>query len=125
MTNFSKRLSGSWQDTIALILGAWLIASPWLLGFTGVSVAMWNAVLFGALIMVMALMAIFNFHEWEEWADMVIGLWLVASPWTLGFARTYDVMSTNAATWNFVVLGLLTIAMAVWSLMSHRQRMIA
>lgn len=125
MTGFSKRLSDNWQDTIALILGLWLMASPWILGYAGVSIAMWNAVLFGALIVLMAVMAIVNFHEWEEWADIIIGLWLVVSPWALGFAMAYAAGPAGVATWNFVVLGLLTLGMALWSLMAHRQHMTA
>lgn len=125
MTSFSKRLSDNWQDAVALILGVVLIASPWIMGFAGVSVAMWNAVLLGALIVLMAVMAIVNFHEWEEWADIAIGLWLVVSPWALGFATAYEVGPTGAATWTFVVLGALTLAMAAWSLMAHRQHMVA
>ncbi len=125
MTNYSKRLSDSWQDTVALIFGLWLIASPWALGFTGISAAMWNAVIFGGLIVLMALMALVDFHEWEEWADMAIGLWLIVSPWALTFAATGRGLPADAATWNFVVLGLLTMGLAIWSLMAHRHRQIA
>lgn len=124
MTNFWKNLTRSWQDTVSLILGLWLVVSPWALGFTGTPVAMWNAVLFGVLVAIMALMALIEFHDWEEWADMAIGAWLVVSPWVLGFAMTQAVEgaanATYAATWNVIVIGALTLAMAAWSLFDHR-----
>lgn len=118
MTNFWKKLSESWQDTVSLILGVWLVLSPWVLGFTMTEAAMWNAVAFGLLISVMAVLALVEFHEWEEWADMAVGLWLVVSPWVLGFAMTMG--AGSATTWNFVVVGILTLGMAAWSLRDHR-----
>jgi hypothetical protein len=32
-------------------LGAWLLVSPWVLGFSGSGILMWNAVIFGALVL--------------------------------------------------------------------------
>lgn len=123
MTDFWKNFTRNWQDSASLILGLWLIASPWMLGFAGMQLAMWNAVLFGALITIMALMALVDFHEWEEWTDLVIGAWLIVSPWILGFAMIYaadGAEGQNAATWNVILVGALTIAMATWSLFDHR-----
>ena len=124
MTNIWKKLTDNWQDCASLVLGVWLLLSPWALGFTGVDAALWNAVLFGVLIAVMAIMALIDFHEWEEWADMAIGLWLIASPWVLGFATmvTGAEGGAYAATVNVVVVGALTFGMAAWSLRDHRHR---
>ena len=85
-----------------------------ILGFAPETVAMWNAVLIGLVIAAAALSALVDFHKWEEWADMAFGLWLLVSPWVLGFAATLAV-----ATWNFVLVGILTIALAAWSLRAH------
>lgn len=119
MTNFWKKLSESWQDTVSLILGVWLFLSPWILGFTATEAAMWNAVAFGLLIIAMAVLALVEFHEWEEWADMAVGLWLVVSPWVLGFA-VIAAGAASVATWNVIVVGLLTLGLAAWSLRDHR-----
>ena len=120
MTNYWKKATDNWQDLVSLVLGVWLIMSPWALAFTDIDAALWNAVLFGAVIAIMAIMAILDFHEWEEWADMAIGLWLIASPWVLGFA----VMPAGAAdaTLNVILVGVLTLGMAAWSLRDHRHR---
>jgi hypothetical protein len=114
MSNFWKTATERWQDSLNVVLGLWLIVSPWILGFAPETTAMWNAVLMGAVIALVALGALVEFHKWEEWADMAFGLWLVVSPWALGFAATLA-----TATWNFVVVGLLTIALAAWSLRAH------
>ncbi|HEY2572510.1 MAG TPA: SPW repeat protein, partial [Verrucomicrobiaceae bacterium] len=42
----------------------------------------------GAAIICLSLAAILAFSIWEEWANLALGLWLVASPWILGFAHT-------------------------------------
>lgn len=122
MTNFWKKATDNWQDIVSLVLGVWLILSPWALAFTGIDAALWNVVLFGAVIAMMAFMAIIDFHEWEEWADMAIGLWLIVSPWVLGFAtmRAGAADGAYAATLNVVVVGVLTLGMAAWSLRDHR-----
>lgn len=39
-------------------------------------------------------------RKWQDWANLVLGLWLVLSPWILGFS------GTSSATWNAVLLGL-------------------
>lgn len=37
-----------WQDPVNLILGLWLIASPWILMFRSETYAMWSAVGLGS-----------------------------------------------------------------------------
>ena len=32
--------------------------------------------------------AIVAFSIWEEWINLLIGCWLIASPWLLGFTQT-------------------------------------
>ena len=44
-----------WQDPVNAAAGAWLIVSPWVLGFRGTETAMVNAVLVAAVILVLAL----------------------------------------------------------------------
>ena len=124
MENVWKTVTTRWQDSANLVLGVWLILSPWLLQFAANAGALWNAVVVGVIIAVLALAALIEFREWEEWAGMVLGVWLVVSPWVLGFAATGAVVETGAvaATWNFIVVGLLTIALAAWSLWAERHR---
>ncbi|MCU9849073.1 SPW repeat protein [Defluviimonas sp. WL0024] len=117
MTNFMKKSTGTWQDWICLLLGAWLLLSPWILGFTALAPAFWNALLFGAIIVGIAIAAIVEFHDWEDWVDMAIGLWLIVSPWVLGFAAM--TAADGLVTGNFVATGLATLLLAAWSLRDH------
>jgi hypothetical protein len=107
-----------WQDGVNFLLGVWLIASPWVLGFTGVKYASANAAVLGVVAAVMALWALIAFQEWEEWVTVALGLWIVATPWLFGFAATAFADATQGAfvaTWNFIVVGLLVGGLAAWS----------
>ena len=42
----------------------------------------------GAAIICLSLASIVAFAYWEEWANLALGVWLIASPWLLGFAHT-------------------------------------
>lgn len=117
MASMLQSVARRWQDSVNLVLGVWLVISPWVLQFAAEPRAMWNAVILGVVIAAAAILALVQFREWEEWADMAFGLWLIVSPWVLGFAATLA-----AATWNFVVVGVLTIALAAWSLRDERHR---
>jgi len=39
----------------------------------------------GIFIAVLSVAALAAFAIWEEWLNLVVGLWLIASPWLLGF----------------------------------------
>jgi len=73
-------------DVANLILGAVLLVSPWIFGFTGP--ASENANVAGIAIAVLAIAALAAFAVWEEWLNLIVGLWTLASPWVLGFQGT-------------------------------------
>lgn len=99
-----------WQDPVNLILGLWMIVSPWLLGYESEAAATSNAVILGIVIAVLAALELFNVTAWEEWGNFVLGLWLVISPWVLGFRSVSSAMS------NDVVIGILVAVLAIWAL---------
>lgn len=103
-----------WQDPANALLGVWLVLSPWILGFQGNLTAMTNAVIVGVLLVAAALGAIFLPRAWEEWTECVLGLWLVASPWLLGF-RPLQVARVDA-----LVTGAVVIVLALWVLMTDK-----
>ncbi|MFW8636549.1 SPW repeat protein [Cribrihabitans pelagius] len=113
MTDYWKKISGDWQDSVNVLAGLWLVISPWVLQFQDSRLAVANAVLLGGLIALMSLAAVVNFRNWEEWLDMAVGAWLVISPWVLGLT------ALTFATWNFVIIGAIVLALAAWSLYEH------
>jgi hypothetical protein len=44
-----------WKEWVNVILAAWLIASPWILGYSGVGAAFYNQLVVGLLVGVLAL----------------------------------------------------------------------
>jgi hypothetical protein len=71
-------------DVYNLVAAVFLFVSPWLYAFSleRVELDMWVS---GIAIAVVSLAAAVAFTEWEEWITLALGLWLVISPWVLGF----------------------------------------
>jgi hypothetical protein len=70
-------------DVYNLVAGASLVLSPWLIA-SNRTVMGENAFVSGALIVALSVAALVAFAEWQEWLVLILGLWLVASPWVLG-----------------------------------------
>jgi hypothetical protein len=103
-----------WQDWSSWLLGIWLLLSPWMLSFDSESTATRNAVLVGALLLVVEVVELSAFRNWEEWINVALGAWLIVSPWTLGIV-------SSAAKWNFVVVGALVLILAAYELWEMRR----
>jgi len=99
-----------WQDPLNLILGLWMLVSPWVLNHQAETNPTWNAAILGILIAAVALFTLFRVMAWEEWANVVFGVWLVISPWILGFS------GLGAAMWNAVIVGAVVAVLALWAL---------
>jgi hypothetical protein len=98
-----------WQDWVNLVLGLWILLSPWALQFATAEHA-WNAYVVGAGIAILAAAALIVFQPWEEWVNLALGAWLLASPWLLGFS------TATIAMWNAVIIGALVVVFAGWAL---------
>ncbi|MCS6945356.1 MAG: SPW repeat protein [Sutterellaceae bacterium] len=103
-----------WQDPVNLVLGVWLIVSPWLLSYASEAAATWNAAILGVLISAAAIWALFRVFAWQQWANVAFGLWLIVSPWLLGFG------GVAAALYNAVIVGLVVAVLALWALGTDR-----
>jgi len=97
-----------WQNAVNLLLSVWLFVSPWSMHYTHQSAA-WNAWIFGCVTSVLALSSVILPRVWESVLNMLLGLWLVVSPYLLHFA------SENAIAVNTVVVGALLVAFAYWA----------
>lgn len=107
-----------WQDMVNLAFGAWLFVSPWAMGYIEMESAVsatWNASLAGALTMVFAAYAVYLPRVWEEWINMGFGVWLIVSPWVLGFAVQ------TAVAMNTVIVGIVVAMMATWAMFSDKE----
>jgi len=71
-------------DVVNLILAAILFFSPWLFGLSA-GAQLHTASIVGIFIAVLSIAAFAAFAVWEEWLTLAAGLWLIVSPWLLGF----------------------------------------
>lgn len=74
-------------DVYNLFLAAVLFISPWLFKVTNSQgkIDLWIT---SAIIVVLSLAAIIAYRDWEEWLNVLMGAWLIVSPWLLGFPHT-------------------------------------
>jgi SPW repeat len=110
-------LSAFWQDWCNLVAGGWLFVAPWVLGYTDLPAAAWNSWIFGIIIVAISIAALVQFAQWEEWVNVIVGVWLLISPWVLNFARP----EAARAEWNSVIVGVVVGALALWDALSHRE----
>lgn len=89
-----------------LILGAILFLSPWLLSFRTEGYAAWNAWMTGGIIAIVGLVAALQAYDWEEWVNLLAGLWAIVSPWLLGFS------GLTSAMWTHVAVGVIVAVLA-------------
>jgi len=102
------------QDWCNLVLAGLLFFSPWLMGFAGDVLPTRNAWIVGLVLALIAVAALTAFAEWEEWLNLALGLWLVASPWMLGFTGNLR------AFWPHIAVGLLTAGISAWAVWDYR-----
>jgi hypothetical protein len=103
-----------WEDWVNLVLGIWLCASPWVMQFSDVTTATQNVVVVGFVLILTEIVTLSAFHVWEEWVTVVLGAWLVISPWVLGVATLVPMA-------NFIIVGLVVLALALYEIWDVRR----
>jgi len=98
-----------WQDWATLVAGLWLLISPWVVGYAADSVALTNAVIFGIAIIVYSIIELSVPRAWEEWLMVAAGVWLIISPWVLGFG------AEARAVRDTVIVGIVVLLLALWA----------
>jgi len=116
MPNREQAITASGLNVLA---GIWLIISPYILGFAGTPGAT-NAITIGIIVGILALIRVMTPENtrWLSWVNMVFGVWLLISPFAMGFMGTADL-------WNAIILGILVITFAAWSSVAARPSMLA
>jgi len=89
-----------------------MFVSPWVLGYGGKAAL--NAYVMGAGIVVVALIAAYMPKAWEEIINMMLGVWLVVSPFVLGFSAMTEIAL------HTVVVGILATAFAIWAISNEQ-----
>lgn len=74
-------------DLYNLLLAMFLFISPWFFARANGTAAV-DLRASAAAIAILSLAAMVAFSNWEEWANLLLGVWLIVSPWLLGFPHT-------------------------------------
>ena len=98
-------------STLNVLLGCWLIASPWIFGYTVGPGAFWNSICAGFLIAVLAIWRLSapRSGTGQSSLNLLLGLWMIASPWVYGY------WGNASAAWDNIALGIVVAALAAWS----------
>jgi hypothetical protein len=96
---------------VQMLLGLWLIFSPFILGFSANHAAMWNNIAVGLACLFLA-----TGNKWEDGGVQALivplGIWLFMSPFVLGLSKA--AFALNNIIMAFVVIG--------WGLISEGWR---
>ncbi|WP_444359186.1 SPW repeat protein [Phyllobacterium chamaecytisi] len=57
----------------------------------------WNFMISGTAVFTVSIITVINDRLWQKWAQIIVGLWLSASPWVLAFA---GIFSTRVNAWT-------------------------
>ena len=76
-----------------------------------------NEFFIGVLIFVIALICAFNpsASSWLSWVHVALGIWLILSPYLLGYADLLPV-----ARWNENIVGVIVVGLGTWSALASR-----
>lgn len=76
----------TWEDWVSMLIGVLIGLSPWFADQQADPAIMWNAVLVGICVLALAQLEYVSLQRWEEAGELVLGLWLIASPYIFGYA---------------------------------------
>ena len=102
MASDTRTPPASWASWLSVILGVWLIISPWVVGFAGDTMATWNTLILGIVVVLLGFYATRTADPTPSWLNVALGIWLIVSPWVLGFTTSEGAMA------NSVILGVIT-----------------
>jgi hypothetical protein len=97
---------------INILLGIWLLVSPWVFGYQAAgSAAIWNSVIVGVLIAILAASNCFSRRTRTglNWINVLLALWIMISPLVYGYTANTGGLEDN------LVLALLIAAFAICS----------
>lgn len=97
-----------WPRVVEIMLGCWLVLSPFIFGHSGERPAWWiNDISCGTAIIILALVSHWNPLKRIHLVSAIVALWLI------GFAYFSSPYPTPPAMQNDIVLGLLVAMFAI------------
>lgn len=109
-----ERTTSQSLSILNMVFGAWLIVSPYILGYTS-SQARWQQAAAGIIVLLLAAIRFMAPQiQWVSWLNALVGVWMIIAP----FTSTTGYQST-VAFWNEVVIGILVALSGLWNASIH------
>ncbi len=109
-------MENRWQDCVGLVLGILLVVSPWVVGFSELTMAAASAWIIGLVTIIVFGIAVAKPQQWDEWVNLVLAIVLLLSPFVLGFTGVVG------AAWSHWILAILIGVDAIWALVASRRQ---
>jgi len=95
------------------VFGAWEFLAPFILGYSAVKAALWDAIIIGLALVIVAVWAALskdgNTLKNLSWVNAALGLWLIIAPFLLSYT------GTGAALWNDIIIGIIELVLGAWA----------
>lgn len=105
-----------WQYGLNIYSGVFLFALPWLLRFEdALPIRSWDFFVIGVAIIGFSALALHKGSRAAKWADMILGIWMIVSPWVLGFTQN------AAATYGALAVGVLVFFVSLWAFLERAE----
>ena len=109
-----ERTTSQSLSILNMVFGAWLIVSPYILGYTS-SQARWQQAAAGIIVLLLAAIRFMAPQiQWVSWVNALVGVWMIIAPFTS--ATGYQ---STVAFWNEVVIGILVALSGLWNASIH------
>jgi len=109
------KLHRTWEDWCGMLLGVLIALTPWFptqegheVAETGRSVVILNTVMVGIMVFGLAQLEYVSLQRWEQVAGVLAGLWLILSPYVLGY-HADGLMRFYHSTFGAMVVALSTL----------------
>ena len=101
----------TWEDWCGMLLGLLIILSPWFPAQTSYdvvegerSIMILNTFTIGIIVLGLAQLEYVALQRWQEVAEILLGLWLIASPAIFGYANDNMMLLWHSVLGVLVVL---------------------
>jgi hypothetical protein len=98
-------------SVLNIIAGIWLIISPFWMGFWTGPAPLWNTLVVGVVVGLLALVRACypTQNVGLSWVNLILGIWLIVSPFFLPY------QNWMVAVRNDVIVGIVVGVLAIWS----------
>ncbi len=102
-----------WAQWINALIGVWLIISPWTLGYSQDSGALWFSIIVGAILLIVSIWAavqseIKGWASWQSWIALLMGV--------LAIIESFSFKFSTGTMWTDIILGVVVIILDLFAM---------